>query len=123
MKNILNIALLIAMGLFLNSCYYDAFPEDEDNPTPVVPVEDVSYASDIAPLLGKCLGCHTSSNTLNLTDNAYTNIVKIVVPGNSEDSKFYNYLPGNGHFDIGFTLSKEDIALVKSWIDEGALNN
>ncbi|PCI32401.1 MAG: hypothetical protein COB60_09650 [Flavobacteriaceae bacterium] len=123
MKKILNIALLMAMGLFLNSCYYDAFPEEE-LPAPVVPVEDVSYALDIAPLWSKCVGCHNSSNKLNLKDNAYTNLLKTaVVPGNSADSKLYNYLPGNGHFDIGFTLKADEIALIKSWIDEGALNN
>ena len=123
MKNILNIALLVAMGLFLNSCYYDAFPE-EIIETPITPTDDVSYATDIVPLWGKCVGCHGSTNKLNLRDNSHTNLLKsAVIPGNAEDSKLYNYLPGNGHHEIGLSLKANDIALIKAWIDLGALNN
>jgi len=122
MKNILNIALLVAMGLFLNSCYYDAFPEEIIEP-PVV-IEDVSYTTDIVPLWAKCLGCHTSTNTLNLKDNSYSNILKgFVVPGDAEGSRLYNYLPGNGHHEVGLSLEANDISLIKAWIDQGALNN
>ena len=33
-------------------------------------------------------------------------------------------LPGNNHpINAGFTLGADEIALVKAWIDEGALNN
>ncbi|PCH75796.1 MAG: hypothetical protein COB98_08105 [Flavobacteriaceae bacterium] len=126
MKKIVNIALLMAMGLFLNSCYYDAFPEVEiPGPGIEVPVEDVSYATDIAPLWAKCIGCHTSSLGLNLKENAYTNLLKkVVVPQKSAESRLYTYFSGNGHLDaIGVTLKANQIALIKSWIDEGALNN
>jgi len=123
MKNILNIALLIAMGLFLNSCYYDAFPEEIIEP-PIDPTEDVSYATDIDPLWVSCVGCHTSSNKLNLKDNAYTNLLEsAVIPGDAEASRLYNYLPGKGHHEVGLSLKANDIALIKAWIDQGALNN
>lgn len=123
MKKTLNTALLIAISLFLNSCYYDVFPE-ETTDNPIEPTEDVSYATDITPILANCVGCHTSSSTLNLTDNTYTNLLKnVVVSGDSDQSKLYTYFSEGGHSVNGYTLNATDIALIKDWIDQGALNN
>ena len=44
MKKIFQIIIIICGGLLLNSCYYDAFPEDDgDNGGGVEPPTEVSY--------------------------------------------------------------------------------
>lgn len=114
------------MGLFLNSCYYDSHPvyeeivvDDDDIPT------EVSFENDIEPLFIKCTGCHGGSTSPDLrTGNAYSSLVPTYVTANNADgSRLYNYLPGNGHHEVGLSYSNTEIALIKAWINQGANNN
>ena len=128
MKNIIQTLIIISLGLLLNGCYYDAYielpPDDTGGPI----ITDVSFAADIQPLFtAKCASCH-NGNTANpdlSAGSAYNNIVpQHVVAGNAESSNLFNKLPGNNHpINTGFSLSADEIALVKAWIDEGAENN
>ena len=120
--------MLLTVSLFMTSCYYDAFIElPPDDNGGVIPT-DVSFATDIQPLFtAKCIVCH-NGNTANpdlRTGSAYNNIVpQHVVAGNAEASNLFNKLPGNNHpIDTGFSLSADEMALIKAWIDEGAENN
>ena len=120
--------MLLSIGLFLNSCYYDAYPEYEDvNPGGDIDIPTViSFGTDIQPLFSKCLGCHKGSfpsPDLRAGESYSSLVPEFVTANNAEGSKLYNYLPGNGHHDVGFTFSSSEIALIKGWIDQGAKNN
>jgi len=120
--------MILGVSLFMTSCYYDAHLElPPDDNGGVVP-EDVSFAADIQPLFtAKCTSCHDGNiaNPDLRAGSAYNNIVpQHVVASNAESSNLFNKLPGNNHpIDAGFSLSADEIALIKAWIDEGAENN
>ena len=127
MKKIFQIIMLVSIGVLLNSCYYDTYPEyiNEDPGGGDIP-DVVSYANDIQPLWDRCTSCHKGGfPEPDLTaGNSYSSLVpEYVNAGNAETSDLYNYLPGNGHHDVGFTMTASQIALIKAWIDQGAANN
>lgn len=127
MKKLFQFLIILGVSLFMTSCYYDTVLELPPDNGGVIPT-DVSFATDIQPLFtAKCANCHDGSiaNPDLRAGNAYNDIVpQHVVAGNAEASNFFNKLPGNNHpIDAGFSLSADEIALIKAWIDEGAEDN
>ena len=119
------ILFILAGGfLLLSSCYFDSRDADD---IPEVPVpEGVSYSEDVQPIWNRCTQCHNGTTDPDFREgNSYDALVpSYVEAGNAEGSLLYQNLPGVGHpFNPGFTLSAEEIATVKGWIDEGAENN
>jgi len=128
MKKIIQLLLIAFIGVSVNSCYYDAFPEDEDLPGDGGETELVSYQNDIVPLWVQCTGCHKQGGDLpNLEDNSYNNLLNgYVIPENADGSILYKSLLGDDGVELmppgaGWPTSK--INLVKDWINQGALNN
>ncbi|MCB0473539.1 MAG: hypothetical protein KDC56_10815 [Flavobacteriaceae bacterium] len=123
MKKLLRIVLACSVSLLCFSCYYDTELQQEIPPPP----SGVSFANDVLPIFSKCTGCHNGS--VASPDLGSANVYNILVPtyvtaGNAENSKLYNRLPGVGHpVDAGFTLTVNEISLIKGWIDQGADNN
>ncbi|MGI9532824.1 hypothetical protein [Lutimonas sp.] len=125
MKNLTKILTLIAMGLFLTSCYYDEFPET------VVEIPDVvSYEQDIMPLWeGECVSCHQGNTPPDLRPaNSYNSLLNgFVVAGDSENSILYlSLIHAPGIAPMPTATSKwpsGQTDLVKAWIDQGALDN
>ena len=129
MKNFIKILLVIAMGLFLNSCYYDSFPQDTDSGGGEIP-DVVSYSNDIMPLWeGQCVACHQGSVPPDLRpENSYESLLDgFVEPGKSLESSLYLSLihaPGVSPMPTPnnqWPAAQTD--LVKGWIDQGALDN
>ena len=126
MKKLYKFLTIIGVSLIMTSCYYDAYVEiPDDNGGVVIVPEGVSFKDDIQPLFSRCVGCHNANLNPDLREgNSYNALVpQFVTAGNAANSRLYNFLPGNGHQDIGFTLSTNEIATIKAWIDEGAKNN
>ena len=130
MKKTINLLIIISLGLFMNSCYYDSYPiyDDIDDGTGgggEVPTE-VSYSMNIQPLFDRCVGCHKGTNPKpDLREGtSYSSLVpSYVKAGDAAGSRLYNFIPGKGHFDVGFTLKTNELDLIKAWIDQGAKNN
>ncbi len=122
MKKLFQIVLVSSLSLLCFSCYYD-------NETIEIPdiTEAVSFSAEIQPILTKCIGCHTDNINPDLREgNSYDALVdEYVTPGDANNSDLYNYLPGpgSGHHSVNVTLSIDEIALIKAWIDQGAKNN
>lgn len=125
MKKLIKIVFLMSIGLFLNSCYYDTLVE---NPIPEIPTDpddpgyvEVTLSTDVQPVFNNnCLGCHNGTVDPDLTEgNSYSSLVPdYVTPNDSNGSTLYTQvLSGHG------SLSNDDIALIKGWIDQGAKNN
>ena len=113
----------------MNSCYYDEFPEEIVIPVPDIPdTQVISFSTEIQPIFALCTGCHTASNTLNLTvGNSYNELVpKYVIAGDADSSILYDKLPGKNHpiqVSASNELSIDQLALLKAWINQGAKNN
>ena len=125
MKKLFQVISIASLSLFMTSCYYDAYPEDDNI---IDPETDVSYATDIVPLWVQCTGCHKAGGDApNLQDNSYNNLLNgYVVPSNAEASTLYKSLLGTDGIQLmppGSQWPDSKINLVKSWIDQGALNN
>ena len=125
MKNLYKLIVLSGMALFLGSCYYDTYPEEEELPLP----EEVSYAEDIQPLWDRdCVSCHPSQAAPDLrAGTSYNSLLNgYVEPGNSAESVLYQSLLGINNVSLmppSGRWSNNDINLVKKWIDDGAENN
>ena len=121
------------MGLGLNSCYYDAYVEldledTNGNGDGSGETEDISYANDILPLWGQCVGCHSGNEPPDLTDeNSYNALLNgFVTPGDAEGSILYKSLLGIDGVSLmppGSQWPTDKINLVKDWINQGALDN
>lgn len=122
MKKLFQIVLISSLSLLCFSCYYDTAIEDV---IPDVNIE-VFFSTDIQPILTKCTGCHAANLSPDLREgNSYNALVPDYVTATDADaSRLYNYLPGNGqHPGVNVTLSIDEIALIKAWINQGAKNN
>ncbi|MEJ2163431.1 MAG: hypothetical protein P8X60_08990 [Robiginitalea sp.] len=119
-------ALLILAGsllLFSTSCYYDSVPAEEDIEIP--PDQEISFEESILPIIESynCAQCHNGSTSPDLrSENAYNSLVPdYVVAGDADASEFFQKLPGKDHPSVGFSLTNNEISLIESWINRGAL--
>lgn len=120
---------VLVLVLSLSSCYYD---EEVVIPEVVLdPDEEISFVTDIEPLFSQpgkdCTACHNGTIAdPNLTEgNAFNAIVPdYVMAGDADNSDLFLNAPGNNHpIDAGFSLSANELALIKAWINNGAENN
>ena len=115
-----------------------------DDPTTEGPMEPpaatVSYASDVQPIYdANCVGCHGDGGNAGLDLRpglSFTNLVRIpstesglarIEPGEPENSWLYLKITGQQSFGDqmppGSPLSADMTDLVRTWIEEGALDN
>jgi hypothetical protein len=78
-------------------------------------------------LVTYCSGssCHNPGSQKGISfasrSTAYTAVRNRVTPGNGAGSSFYSV--NSGQMPPGQKLSATNIAMIKAWIDAGALNN
>src|SRR5947208_2788191 len=90
----------------------------------------VDFARDVQPLLRQyCIGCHGPTQQMNgfrldRRRDAFRGGTSVVIgPGNSEGSKLYRRLIGSDYgqqMPPTGALSRDKIAIIKTWIDQGA---
>ena len=108
----------------------------------------VSFSGDVQPVLAAhCAGCHSgyaegeASTGLNVTDYASlmhgTRLGQVVEPGSAASSTLYLVISGETSPEIqmpphheealadgrGAPLDRDQVRLIKDWIDQGAKNN
>ena len=120
------IMLLIGLGLFLQSCYYDHPPKPQ-------PFEcsDVSFSTHIVPILeNSCstTGCHDGTREPDLrTDVAWDELrkggyINLARPDESSLFKTVEFT-ANPMPPGGPQISELHQEVILCWISEGALNN
>jgi Protein of unknown function (DUF1553)/Protein of unknown function (DUF1549)/Planctomycete cytochrome C len=88
------------------------------------------FTKSIAPILsGRCIQCHGQGTPMSDLDlRSREGMLKggkhgaAVVPGNADSSSLYRHLAGSiqPQMPLGGRLTTQEIALFKSWIDQGA---
>src|ERR1044071_5009535 len=89
-----------------------------------------SFANDVAPILSqKCMKCHGLASPMgNLDLRSRETALRggkhgpAIVPGNSAASQLYRHVSGQDQpqMPLGGNLSRDEIAVLKSWIESGA---
>lgn len=101
--------------------------------------KEVSFKADVQPILAKhCLECHTSGGAgtekSGLLMSSYEDLMKgtrfgaIVKPGDALTSTLIMLVEGRADPSIRMPhqkepLPKDQIALLRSWVEQGAKNN
>jgi hypothetical protein len=135
------IALLTAMTLVLASCLKDEGPLYVPKPVaPGEPIDTAYFSSEVLPiLLAHCWTCHPPMGDMDLSSEfAHSSLVGVqssnhapalrIVPGDPEGSVLWNKVNytevyGLGMPPDGSALSSEELATIREWIEQGALNN
>ena len=102
-------------------------------------VEVVSYQTDVLPILNdNCMECHVEGGkglkASGLSMESYDGLMKgteygpIIKPGDSLSSTMIMLVEGRGDPSIRMphgkkSITKEDILVIREWIDQGAKNN
>ena len=93
----------------------------------VFPTQAVDFKKDIQPLLkNKCSRCHSGHEAKGeFSINTRTTLLKAAKPGNSARSLLFQLItskdPDERMPSKGEALTPEQIALIKTWIDEGII--
>jgi len=102
--------------------------------------QDISYKKDVKPILHDyCLNCHEpggkgfEKSGLDMTTYQSlmkgTNFGSVIKPGDSFTSIFIQVIEGRVHSSIKMPygmnggLAKENISILKKWVDQGAKEN
>ncbi len=130
--SVLMFLVFIGMACTTNTENLVTAPEDDDNNEPI---EAVSYANAVQPIFNNnCAGCHGSSGGVGLT--SYSALMSsvgnnygenVVVPGNADASGLVDKIEPNpqhgNRMPTGGALTPSEIQTIRTWINEGALNN
>jgi hypothetical protein len=117
--------IILSMAFLVTGCYYDK--EDLLYPAPNANCDTIaiiSYAQHVSPLLiQKCSGCHSQGNAsggIAMGTHSLDNVIALngKLLGTIEHKPGYNPMPQ------GLArLNTCEIAIIKKWIDNGAVNN
>jgi hypothetical protein len=127
MKKPVKLILVMIGSLLSGACDYDKSSE-------VIPIvkDNVSFSLDIQPILtAQCATCHSLGKTEpDLRKGyAYESLKGLeegsIVPGDAEGSELIEMLEGGGDNPMPprNAMTPTKVALIKKWIDEGALDN
>jgi len=138
MKSLYIVISIVLVGVF--SCTKQQGPIE-----PVIEIASVSYTDDIQPIFDTfCISCHNATSEesfgeLNLaSDQSYDELVntvavydtsvKRVLPNNHIKSLLWQKINDSGMYGDNMpwyaeNLSQHNQDLIKTWINEGALNN
>jgi hypothetical protein len=131
-----SLALALSAAAIFSACQSNKI----DNSLLVEPDPGVSYAARVQPVFSaSCggVGCHIGEATNGVNLSSYAQVINssglqygglIVLPGNGANSAVVDKIgpsPTHGsRMPLGLgALSSSDIALIRTWIDEGATNN
>ena len=129
------IVVIAAIGLALaaingTGCYYDS--KEELGLLQVCDTAAVSFSLQIQPILAaECDICH-SADAADLVGggnnlDGYDNTWNFTEPGDADNSLLYQsvaWVPGASFMPkSGSQLSTCELALIRNWINQGALNN
>jgi mono/diheme cytochrome c family protein len=128
------IALPLGIAFTLQGGLGTAAPATSNHET--ARVIEVSFADEVAPILNaNCITCHgglpdeEDVREASLDLRTYESVMigseygTVIEAGNADDSILLQLIEDGDMPEEGDPLSPEDIATIRTWIAEGALNN
>ena len=117
----------IAIGLLLQSCYYDnetiLYKMGGGGTNSACDTTNVTYAGTIAPIMASsCNPCHMSSSGNGVITSDYTNL-KVTVTNGKLIRDVYWTAGSDPMPKGGPKLSPCVLAKINTWVRNGALNN
>lgn len=140
----MRITVLFALAAAILLSAQQAWPEharaplDPSKLPPPAEKKDLTYATNIKPLFDKaCVRCHADGKAkANLRLNNLANALhggehgKVILPGDSASSRLVldvaylgprdKHMPPPGNKAGIAPLTKEEVGLIRAWIDQGA---
>lgn len=127
------LALPIGIGMIVQGSYGDV-PAGAHLPAPASVVqsqEPVSFSEQILPIFqARCTECHSDESAeLGLNLSTYEGAMAgsdygtVIEPGNVAGSLLIDMIESGDMPEEGDPVPPEEIALIKTWIEEGAQNN
>ena len=124
-----NLFLFAAVLLLISGC-------TNNSVEPEIITEDVSYSAEIQPIFtNSCNSCHSAGQS-NFNSSSYQAVMAStspnyggtqVIPGDADRSPLVDKIepnPQHGRrMPQGGSLSQNEIAKIRAWIDQGAENN
>ncbi|GAB5408915.1 MAG: hypothetical protein BalsKO_12800 [Balneolaceae bacterium] len=122
---------LIAILFFSSNCINNV--EDLSEPVPVP--EGVSYANDVQPIFNaQCTSCHGNFGGISFVNYEATTSgngnnygASLIIAGDADNSGLIDKLSSNpqsgSQMPQGGSLTNDEIATIRAWINEGALDN
>ena len=134
------LSMSFALLLLASAAVPAASDQDRVVPLPVPPHgQQVSYSKDVAPILQKhCAECHLpgrpGTEATGFRVDSYEVLMQgsqdgpVIRPGNSRTSSLYILISAGDHLIVSMPrgrppLSNEEIGIIRTWIDSGALDN
>ncbi|MBV6404255.1 MAG: hypothetical protein IT228_13165 [Flavobacteriales bacterium] len=132
---------VLAFALLLSACTKDEGPLYIPAPRPPdEPIDTAYFSAEVLPIfIAHCWTCHPPMGDMDLSaTEAYGNLVNVessghapavrIVPGDPDASVLWNKVNytevyGLGMPPDGTALSSEELATIRAWIEQGALNN
>ena len=109
-----NQLITLLFGILFASCLTNV-EEPEVDPGPIDPCEDITYSTNVKPIIdSSCIQCHGSGgNFPNLTTYS----------GVSSNAAIVKNAVVSGRMPQGGSLTQEQIKAIECWVDAGAPNN
>ncbi|HUT40392.1 MAG TPA: c-type cytochrome domain-containing protein [Gammaproteobacteria bacterium] len=136
---VMPLAALLAIAASLVACDKDKAGQLQLQKAEAPPLQQVSYADDVAPILQKhCAECHVAgkpgAEATGLHVDSYASLMKdtrygpVIHPGSARTSSLYILVSSKDNLTISMPhgkapLSAEDIETIRVWIDNGAVEN
>ncbi|GMU91684.1 MAG: hypothetical protein AMXMBFR4_07420 [Candidatus Hydrogenedentota bacterium] len=127
------LALLVGFASLINGCSpQGAAPSSSPGGQNSPEAKQLAFANDVLPILeARCKNCHLGNNrkggfNMSTRDGALAHGEDgpRIVPGDGASSELIKRVSGAPGFDVmpprGARLSAEEIATLKTWIDQGA---
>lgn len=94
-------------------------------------ITPVSYANDISPIFQEnCIKCHGGERiSAGLDLSSYSTVISgsrsgaVIIPGDAETSKLVSLIRAGRMPKNNPSLSSDQIKLIESWVNSGALDN
>lgn len=131
----------VLLAMLAASCLKDEGPLYVPKPpVPGEPIDTAYFAAEVLPIfLARCWICHPPMGGMDLSaEEAYNSLVSVtssnhapalrVAPGDPEASVLWNKVSftevyGLGMPPDGTVLAPDELATIRDWIEQGALNN
>jgi len=122
MKSISLIISLFSLFLFLTVSISCKHQTDE-----LSQIRTISYQNDVQNIIsGKCLSCHGPSGSEKKKLTTYSDVMKLVSPGDPNASDIYTAITSKWETmppSPNSPLTAEQRSLIYVWIKQGAPNN